>query len=243
MQFKSTIKSWLGALLFLIGVLTGLMLSASVTWGESEAGLYFSYNADGGFRIKCPYMLAPTESGKVSARITNITDEDVKPVVTAAISSANLPREIEQTVPLIPKESRTVEWTLGPSDEIFGRLILVNVLQSRYRDNPSFLASCGILLFSLFHLTGAQTFSLLIAISLVGMLSGGTLWLKERPQPSSDFSINLTRICTTLMSITIFALLSIFPRWWGLTLILDALIVLVTGVILTDFGILSKYRK
>ena len=243
MQFKSTLKSWLGGLLFLAGILIGLALSASVTWGESEAGLYTSYNADAGFQIKCPYVLAPTELGKVSVRIANLTNEDIQPVVTAQVSHANVPREVEQTVSLNAKESKTIAWTVDPSDVIFGRLILVNVLQSRYRDNPSFLGSCGILLFSLFPLKGAQTFGLLIVASLAAMLFGGAFWLRERPQPLSNYSANLKRISTTLMVITILALLTMFPRWWGLTLVLDALVLLVSGVILTDFVLFSKYKS
>lgn len=243
MQRKSTLKSWLGALLFLIGVLLGSALSGSVTMVESEAWLYTANTADTGLQLKCPYMLAPKERGTVSARIANLTNDDVKPVVSAEISHADLPREMGQTILLSAKESKTVEWTVDSSDVIYGHLILVNVNQARYRDNPSRFGACGILLFSLFHLTGAQSFGLVLVISLIGMLLGGRLWLMERRQPLTEFSINLTQISKVLMAITILALLSIFPRWWGLTLVLDALILLVIGVIFTDFLLLSKYKN
>jgi hypothetical protein len=243
MQRRSTFKSWFGALLFLTGVLLGLTLSAFVTWGESEAGLYTPNNADAGLRLKCPYMLAPTEPGMVSANIVNTTNDEIKPVVTAQISHENLPRQVTQTILLSAKESKIVEWTIDSSDVIFGNLILVDVIQSRYRDNPSLFGSCGILLFSLFHFTGAQTFGSLMIISLVAMLLGGRLWLLERPQPLNSFSSSLTGISTTLMIITVLALLSMFPRWWGLTLVLDALIFLVMGVILTDFVLFSKHKS
>jgi hypothetical protein len=243
MQLRSTFKSWLGVLLFLIGVLLGLGLSGSVTTGGSEAWLYTSNNADAGLRLSCPYMLAPKERGTVSAKIANSTSEEIKPVVTAQISHANLPREEQQTVLLKAKESKTVEWMVNSSDVIFEHLIIVNISQARYRDNPSLFGSCGILLFSLFGLSGELTFGLLLASSVTAMLIGGRLWSKERPQPLSEFSINLTQISKALMAITILALLSMFPRWWGLTLVLDALILLVTGVIFTDFLLLSKYKN
>jgi hypothetical protein len=243
MQLKSKFKSWLGGLLFLTGVVIGLVLSAFVTWGETEAYLYTFYNSDARFTVKCPHMLAPTESGIIQARITNITKEDIKPVVTAQISHGDLPRQFEQTVPLLADESKTVKWTVVPSDVIFGDLILVNILQSRYRDNPSFLGSCGIILFHVPGLTGMQSFILIMAVSLVAMLGGGMLWLTGRRQPLSEFSVNFMRINKTLMTITVLTMLSTLPRWWGFTLFFDALILLVMAVIFTDFVLLSKYKN
>ncbi len=243
MQRKSTFRSWLGALLYLTGVLLGLALSASIAWGDSEAGLYTSNNADTGLRLNCPYMLAPNERGIVSAKITNLSNEEIQPVVTAQISHANFPREVEQTIHLRAKESKTVEWAFDSSDAIFGHLIVINVNQARYRDDPSRFGSCGVLLFNLYGLAGVQTFGLLFAISLITMFFGGRLWLKERRQPLSEFSINLAQISKALMVIATLALLSMFPRWWGLTLVLDALILLVMGVIFTDFLLLSKYKN
>ncbi len=243
MELKSTVRSWLGVLLFLAGVLLGLALSGAVTLAENEAWVYASDTSDARLKLKCPYMLAPEEPGTISAKIANITNQEVKPVVTAQISHANMPREVQQTILLGAKESQVLEWTADSSDVIYGHLILINVTQARYRDNPSLFGSCGVLLFSLLHLTGAQTFGLLFVISLIAMFLGGRLWLNERRQPLSDFSTNLKQICMVLMAITIFALLSLFPRWWGLTLFLDALILLVISVIFTDFLLLSKYKK
>jgi hypothetical protein len=243
MQRRSTSRSWLGALLFLTGVLLGLALSGSVTTAESEAWLYTSNNADATLKLRCPYMLSPKERGTIRAKITNFTNEEIQPVVTVQISHSNVPREAGQTIALMAKESQTVEWAIDSSDVIYGHLILINVTQGRYRDNLSRFGSCGILLYSLFGLGGAQTFGLILGISLIGMLLGGRLWLKERGQSPSEFSINLTQISKTLMVITILALLSMFPRWWGLTLVLDAFILLVMGVIFTDFLLLPKYKK
>ncbi len=243
MQIKSALKSWLGVLLFLTGVLLGLILSGSVTLVESEADSYTLNLADTGLKLKCPYMLAPKESGTVSAKITNITNEEIEPFIAAQISQANSPRTVGQTMQLSANESKVVEWTVDSSDVIFGHLILINVTQARYHDNPSRFGSCGILLFSLFGLNGAQSFGGLFIISLIAMFLGGRFWLRERRQPLSEFSINLMQINKVLMVITILALLSMFPRWWGLTLVLDALSLLVIGVIVTDFLLFSKYKK
>jgi len=93
---KLLLLSWLGALLFLAGVLVGLSLSAAVTWGESEARIYSSFNGDASLRLKCRLMISPDESGVVRAEIINTIDKDIKPVVTAEISHGKVPREISQ---------------------------------------------------------------------------------------------------------------------------------------------------
>jgi len=238
-KLRLLLLSWLGALLFLSGVMIGLALSAAVTWGESEARIYSSYNGEASLRLKCPLMLSPEESGVVSTEIINLTDEDIKPVVSAEISHGKVPREIRQTLSLTSGESEPVQWTVDPSDVIFERLILVNILQSQYSDNSSRLGSCGIFLFSLFGLPGAQTFALVFAASLIAMLSGGALWLYAR-WPLNKLATNIAQLSTVLLGMTILALLSTLPRWWGLTLIFDALILLIMGVIVTEFGLFSQ---
>jgi hypothetical protein len=57
-----------------------------------------------------------------------------------------------------------------------------------------------------------------------------------------DYSLSLGRAGATLIVITVLALLSVFPRWWGLTLVLDALILLVIGVIFTEFSMGSQKK-
>jgi len=226
-----------------VGILIGLALTGAYAWGESEARIYSSLNGAVDLAIKCPLMMSPRESGVITAEITNLTDKEIRPVVTAEISHEKAPREISQTVSLLSGKSETVEWTVDSSDVIFERLILVNVLQSRFNDNPSRSGSCSILLYSLFGLVGMETFSLVFVVSLALIISGGWLWLYAR-WPLDKFSGNIVQINVVLLSITIFALLSTWARWWGLTLFFDALILLVMGIILTEFVLFSqKYSE
>jgi hypothetical protein len=243
MYLRSFILSWLGASLFLAGVVIGLALSATVAWAYSEAAAYSSYNGDASLKLKCPLMISPDESGVVRAEVINLIDEDIKPVVTAQISHGKLPREVSQTLLLSTGETKTVEWNIDSSDVIFERLILINVLQSRYSDNPSRSGSCGILIFSMFGLTGRQSFALMLAASLILILAGGLLWLYAR-WPLDNFSVNIVQINSVLFGVTILALLSTVAHWWGLALFFDALILLMIGVIMTEFVLFSqKYRE
>ena len=240
MKFNARLKSWLAALLFLFGVFMGFVLSAGVAWGHIEASLSASFNGDRRLRIQCPLMLAPYETGRISASITNLTDKDIRPLVTAEISRTQVPRQLQETVILGPSESETREWIVDSSDVIFERLILVNIRQSQYRENPSMLGACGILLFSLFGLNGAATLWLVVTASLAAMITGGYIWINEH-RPLEQQSVSLVRVNTVLMTITILALLSTVIHGWGLAVFFDALILLTMGVILTDFVLFSQH--
>ena len=145
----------------------GLAVSASSMWGNLEATLYTYYHGDLNLHLQCPFILSPNETGTIRANITNITNEEVTPTVTAEISHADTPRTADQMVTLNPKGSTTLTWSVDPSDVVFKYLILVNILQLRYSDNPSRLGSCGILLFSLFGLSGSTSFALIMLLAFL----------------------------------------------------------------------------
>ena len=243
MNLRPLLLSWLGALLFIAGVFTGLVLSGAFAWGESEARIYSSFNGDSDLGLQCPLILSPAEKGVIKAEIVNLTGEEIKPIVTVQISHGRVPREIQQTFQLKSLKSESAQWTVDSTDVIFERVILVNAQQSRYSNNPSRSGSCGILVFSLLGLTGIQSFGLVLAVSLILMLSGGALWLRTR-LPLDKFSGNIVQINSVLFALTVLALLSTVLRWWGLALFFDALILLVMGVIFTEFILFSqKYRE
>lgn len=243
MKPNSTLGSQLGVLLVLAGVLLGLVLSAYVTWAESEAGLLNSYSADRTLKLRCPLMLAHNETGIISATISNRINEDITPTVSAQISHGGATRRIDQIVTLKPHGSQKLEWKVDSTDVVYKYLILVDVLQLRYRDNPSMLGSCGILLFSLFGLNGSATFGLMLAVSLVALSVGAIVWARAHPI-FNNYSFNLARAGMVLIAFTTLALLSTLLRWWWLTLLLDAGIVLMIGVIFTEFVLLpGKYKN
>ena len=135
-----------------------------------------------------------------------------------------------------------MDWVVDSSDVIFERLILVNVLQSQYRDNPSRSGSCGIFLFGLFGLSGMQTFALVFAASVLMMFSGGGLWMYVR-RPLDRFSESVVRINSILFGLTILSLLCALTHRWGLAIFFDVLIVLILGVILTEFVFLGEKHR
>jgi hypothetical protein len=236
---KPAFLSLLSALLFLVGVLLQLSLSSGVVWGEVEANLYGTQVGYAGLKLNCPILLSSSESGRVSATITNSLDQDVLPVVTAEISRAGGMQRLSQTLSLAPHETRVVQWPVDASDIIFGRLILVNIIQSRYSDLDPRAGSCGILVFRLFDLTGNETLGLIFIGSLALILLGGILWWRMRA-PLDELAEQTLKACSGLAGVTTLALPTALLRWWGLALFLDAFALIMIGVIFTEFVLFPK---
>ena len=117
-RLKRFALSSLGMLIFLAGILLELSLSGGVLWGEVEARTYTPQIGDLGLAVNCPLMLSPSESGMISAAITNTLDEETKPLVTAGISRTDGQQQLRQTLDLAPHETRVVSWTVNSSYRI-----------------------------------------------------------------------------------------------------------------------------
>ena len=228
--------------IFLAGILFILFLSGGVLWGEIEARTYTPQIGDEGLGINCPFVLSPSETGTISAAITNTVDEETSPVVTAEISRSDGQQQLSQTLSLAPHEKRTLQWTVEPSEIIYGRLILVNILQSRYRDLPSRQGACGILVLSLFSLTGLQAFSLLLFTGLTSLLLGAAIWLRAN-RPLNDLGRSTAQACGVMAGMTLAGLLAALPRWWGLILFFDFLTLIIMAVVLTEFVLFPGRRR
>ncbi len=236
-----------GALLFLAGILLELALSLGVAWGEVEASVYSIQSQAAGLEMECPLMLSPTESGVVSATITNTLDETASPNLTADISRPGGDQRLSQTLSLAPHETQTIQWPVNASDTIYGRLILVNILQSRYKGLQSGELSarqgaCGILLLSLLGLKGVETFRLLFAAGLALLLTGTGLWLRAHPELDEQ-NRSLAHAGLVLACLSTLGLLASLPRWWGWILILDSIALILMIVILTELVLFPRPGK
>jgi hypothetical protein len=226
--------SLLGGLIFLAGILLELSLSGGVLWGELEARTYTPQIGVAGLGVNCPFVLSPSESGKVSAAITNTLDEEASPVVTAEISRTDGEQQLSQTLTLAAHETQTLHWTVDPSEILFGRLILVNIVQSRYSDLPSRQGACGILVLSFFNLNGIQVFLLLFFTSIMITLLGAAIWLRANG-PLNDLQRSMGQASMIMAGIATAGLLAALPRWWGLILFFDFITLIIMAVVLTEF--------
>jgi hypothetical protein len=74
----------------------------------------------------------------------------------------------------------------------------------------------------------------IVAGIVASLLLGSALWFYAH-RPLDNWATGVAQANAFLAGMTVAALLSVFPRWWGLTLLLDAVILLVIGVIIVEF--------
>lgn len=235
MSLQSTAMKWFGFLLFLIGAGIGLSLSGVMAWGEMEANLASNPPDSKALDLKCPLMLSFDETGSVQGRIINETDKEVKPVVTAGFGQPDTldQQQVAQTYILTARETQTIQWPVDASQAAFGRVIPVSVLQSRYSHNPPRWGACGILIFSLFGLSGSLTLAIIIGLSLLS-LSAGILFIRKASEAQAETNKSLKQAGTLLAILTILVLVCSVSRWWGLTILFETISAITLITILVD---------
>lgn len=230
------ILSSASVLLFLAGIFIIFAISLGIFWGELEANIYFTQNADGILKIKCPLVLSPSEAGTIRATITNSIAEDTKPMVAARISREKGTQDTSETLILAPGESQALEWRVDRSNIIFDRLILVTIIQSRYSKLDSRQGACGILIVSLFGLTGLWSLGLALTVSLLLILSASILWFRNHSE-RDEHSNKVIRIGRVFAGLAFAAMFSAFFRWWGLILFFDFLVLITLIVAFTEIAL------
>jgi hypothetical protein len=233
MKVRTRIGSVFSLLLFLAGVLLEIAISVGVLWGELEARLSMPPNVGSGLRVKCPYMLSLDETGIVKTSIINTLEHAVQPMVTAEISRNGGAPQMSQVLTLAPHESKTVQWNVDASNVLFGRLILVSILQGKYDDLPARQGYCGILFFTLFGMNGRETIILLCSTSFGLLILGAVSWIRGH-LPLSSRDENIARVFGSLATLGTLGLFTALLRWWGLIIILDAITLILIVVIFTE---------
>lgn len=228
----------LAVLLFSAGILLGVALFGSTTWGDLEASL-FNVAMSGEKRLstlRCPVMITTAETGTVSASFKNSLERATEFRIRTHISDGyvTLMREITSPLPLEPGERGTLEWTVTPDDAVYGRLIMVRVyLFSKY-PLPSRQGTCGILVVDWPLLTGTQYYILILAASLLSMGGGIGLWINAN-RPLSRVELHATYAMATLAGSVLAGIIVSLLRWWVAGVLILTIIVLMIGAIIGYF--------
>jgi hypothetical protein len=229
-KLKRTLLIGLGIILFAGGNILNIFVSSSLLWGEMEAGLFIPRIGDKNLKLECPLMLAPWETAAIRTVVTNsLMDEAVKPQVSATISHDGARREVSETLELSASESQSLQWTVDKADIVFGRLILVSVLQRPYRSLPSRQGTCSIYVYGLYGLNGRNTLALLLGAGIFTSLAGlGSLAYFFRP-PSARL-IKVLQVNLVFLLLVLAGVVTAVTRLWGLTLVFNAGALLVITV-------------
>lgn len=228
----------LGVLLFALGLLLGMALFGATIWADFEAVLFnpgLSYEAP--LRsLRCPVMITPSETGTVSALLTNPLDRSTERYVRAHVTDGyiTLMREINKSVPLAPGEKERLHWTVTADDAAFDRFILIKVIVRGRYPLPSRQGTCGILVVNAPFLTGNQVLGLTFAASLLSMVGGYGLWFNAS-RPLDQPGRQVSRAMVALAGGVVLGAIVGWLGWWLPGLILFVIIVLGIGVIIGYF--------
>lgn len=163
-------------------------------------------------------------------------------MITAQISRNGSTQQMSQTVTLPPHHSTTVQWSVDASNNLFGRLILVNVLQGKDGDLPAKQGSCGIFLLNLLGMSGQEAFILLCVTSFALLILSAVIWLRGH-LPLNGRDRNIAHAFVTLAVVATLGFLAALLRWWGFIMILDTLTLILLVVIFTDVLLNPQERR
>lgn len=222
-----------GALLFGVGVLIGLALSACAIWGDLEASLFDpSLRGDAPLHtLRCPVIVGKAESGLVRVTFANPLDRPVELTIRTHISRRHitLMDEIDSRLPLAPRETKTLEWPIKADGAVYGHLVFVNVRLFGQHPLVSRSGSCGILILALPYVRGNLIIYSALVLSLAGMLSG--VWLGSGAySPLNERGADVSHAMWTLLLCVLAGMMMSLLGWWLPGVLALAVVILVLGV-------------
>ena len=214
---------------FFFGITIGFVLSVIAIWNNLEATSYYFR----GVRfppfpgLRCPLMIAPTETGTVSAVFDNRTDKEDSFSYRAEISRKGVStRQVEGQIAVPPGEERSVQLSVDANDVdlLFFILVKMSILPNALHKSQE--AVCGTMLVNILGLTGVQISTIAVILSFLGMAIGLGIWHQTDNKSDSD----VPRVVQALGFVVILALFATSMGWWALAIVLCVITILLTVI-------------
>jgi hypothetical protein len=225
----------LGQLIFLIGILSGALLSGMFVWVNLEHYLY-GFDSLGRKPIrtlKCPLVMTKSETGKVRVSFKNNLDQTSEFNLRVDFSTST--GGIESTrskVSIEPGKTQQYEWEVSSDNVTRHIFIFAKVFAYASYKLPFREASCGIWVINVPYFTGQQFYIFLLCLTLVGIIIG-QVSLEFGNQSIRDNRLNIHRLMRFWAFLVLLALFACLQGWLMLSIILLIVIVLM-GIV---FGI------
>lgn len=230
-----------GLIIYMLGLLAGLLLASVAVWGDLEASQFDPLNrADQRLNsFSCPIVITRGEEAAVSATFRNSGDRNenlrIRTRVTDGFISVIREDLTETSIP--PGESQQFSWEVTAQDAAWERIILVRTSTVRNAPYRRLVGSaCGILLLPVSGITGQQVVFATLTVSIILLIVGGWLWGLARTDLSATEKRSrkiLLGFAGLIMLGVIFGFLSI----WGL-----GLVTIITFLILLG-GTIEQYAR
>jgi hypothetical protein len=214
-------KPFAAVLLTLTGISVGLLISLLAVWADYESTSYgFMKRANSPLRgLSCPVFLGRNETGNVSIKVSNTTDQPLSPSVRTEISTGQDPESRLDFVQLAPGEHAIVQRTVGNGNIVFGRFIFVNASVFSIYPLPNRENTCGIFVLP-FAGGGSLVLILGTTLSVLCMSLGAFFFYKANVRRGRSHALLFMVIATML------ALAFGFMGSWVQALILIIMVIL-----------------
>ena len=168
----------LGGVIFLLGVVLGLVLALAAVWSDYEGFSYF--NTGAGYPsfngLVCPILMTRPEKSVVTAGFKNSTGQEFEPYYEVTISGSGSLRKLEGQLSVPAHATKSIQWTVDANDIDLGFFIFIDMQVLPVAGYSTREDTCGIMVLDLTGPTGGQIFGLTLAASLLGMVLGLGLW-------------------------------------------------------------------
>lgn len=233
---KKTAARIFTILLFSIGVLLGLALLYVATWADVKS-IFYGFDRFGNkatSSMHCPVIIDEGESGEITVRYKNKTDQPIRPTLRLQASGPTVFREETARLSLKPGESERIRWEVTKNDLALDHFIFVKFFSFGSYPQRDIEQTCGILVLNLHGFTGRQILITTIVLSLVSMSGGCVLWSLAH-RSLRDRSLEASPAMVTLTITVSIGIASVLLAMWLLGIMLSALSLILTGVILGFF--------
>jgi len=222
----------LGQLVFLIGILSGALLSGMFVWVNLEHYLYGFYSLRGKpiRTLKCPLVMTKSETGIVQVSFKNELDRTSEFTLRADFSTST--GEITSTrskVSIEPGMTQHYEWEVSTENVTRHLFIFAKVFAYASYKLPFREASCGIWVLDVPYFTGQQIYTFLLTLTLLGIIIGQVSLEFGNPSVKENRSNThrLMRFWAFLVLLTVFACL----QGWLLPAVILLIAIVLIGVI------------
>jgi hypothetical protein len=232
MKIKTSL--FVGTIFYTVGIIVAFFLLCLIVWGDLEASLFSSgLDAEKSLSLRCPVFLSPYETGVISAKFKNPTDNDWKRYTRVFISEGfiTLMREIKTTIPIPAGTTETAFWEVYPEDAAYDRIIFFRIYVHAKYPYPSLEGSCGIIMLDYWGLSGKQILISLIVFSITCIFFGILIWRLSFRVSEHDFHKHLNARYALILALYLGIGIGYLGSW-VIALLMLTISLLMTGIII-----------
>jgi hypothetical protein len=238
---KKRMLATLGIVIFLLGMIIGIVFVVITTWGNLEAYWFFpSRIATSGISgLNCPVMMTPGETGVITLHVRNPNDFVIRPTVLSTISSGYYIDDAEftkQNLVLEPGDSYIARWEFNEEDAVYDQFVMARIESRIPYPTTRLQGSCAIYVM---NLPGVSSLLIMILGSIVcAALSLGGLYLwRKFHNEKLEVNLHTSRGMCLLFVIVTAGIAASFLRIWMVSLVslVAALVLLVSTLTLISY--------